>query len=117
MEFHLNSDSKKINHFFEIRFARKMFSSRENDFVMEKQNPPPRGLRESQFGPMFYTLKRKPNPGSLFFHEFLPGMVKSGENDTFLVEFPDFHENGWNLVKMTLFTPKPPSGRHRPKNP
>ena len=66
---------------------------------------------------MFYALKRKPNPGSLFFHEFLPGMVESGENGTFLVEFPNFHENGWNLMKMALFTPKPPSGRHRPQKP
>ena len=35
-----------------------------------------------------------------------PQVVKSGENGTFLVNSTHFHENGWNLVKIALFTPK-----------
>ena len=39
--------------------------------------------------------------------------MKSGENYTFSVNSTHFHENVWNLVKIALFTPKPPFGRQR----
>ena len=50
---------------------------------------------------------------SRLFAAISPKRVKSGENYTFLVNSTHFHENGWNFVKIGLFTPKSPFGRRR----